>query len=254
MTNQKEDREPLTDSEIQLMLTKADGIDNEYFRLRVKALIGLLETFGKRRIENLRLKVSDLEVKNGFLFVTFTLAKKHKKGLYQYITQLKKEIAKTMNINVKDVVIDKPLTNLETEWKAWQQTEAGFKIKEEKSKKKIDIEDKYAQLIIEYYEFMKAKYPEAIYLFPSGKAVFEGYYVVPDKPLSGRQILRIVKQLNKTVWIHLFRSDVARGIAERMGKTMGAVTEIKETLDLEKESTAYIYVRRHGVQEIPKKT
>jgi len=204
MTNPKKEyakREPLANDEILAMLKKADEIKNEYFRLRVKALIGLLKKFGKRRIEIARLKRSNLEVKEDYLYVTFTLAKKRKDNL----------------------------TSLH----------------------KVSCRDFYAKLIIEYMEHLKQHVPNTVYLFPSGKAVFESYIILPDKHLSGRQLLRLVKQLNPRAWMHLFRERLGGEIAERMGRTIGAVEEVKDVLDLEKEETAWHYVKRFAAHEAP---
>lgn len=244
MTNPKyANRKPLTDQEIELMLRKADNIKKEYFRLRVKALIGLLKKFGKRRIENLRLKVSDLEVKEGFLFVTFTLAKKHKKGFSQYVKWLEKHDPLKLRLSINE---------LKEGLKAWQQTREGIREKVERVTKKVSMEDKYAKIVLEYYEYMMSKYGANAFLFPSGKAVFSSYWVYPNKSLSGRQLLRLIQQLNRKTWLHLFREKVGGDIAERLGKTIIAVTQVKNTLDLENEETAWRYVRRFAVEEMPK--
>jgi hypothetical protein len=248
MTNASEsyaNRGPLDDKEITAMLEEADKISNVYFKLRVKALIGLLKKFGKRRIENLTLKLSDLEVKEGYLYVTFTLVKKHKKGLFQYIKQLKKETPS---------MLEKPHNEIERQWKAWQQTERGYRVKLEKRTKKVSCEDYYAKLIIEYLEYLKEKVPNCIFLFPSGKAIFQNYMIIPDKHLSGRQLLRLIKPLNRKAWLHLFRDHVAAKIARDSGDTIRSIYEIRDTLDLEKEETAYNYVRRYGIQEVKAET
>ena len=72
-------REPITEEEIAEMLRKTDLIVNPYFRLRVRALIGLLKKFGKRRREIAGLRMIDLEIKENYLYATFNIAKKHKK-------------------------------------------------------------------------------------------------------------------------------------------------------------------------------
>ena len=50
-TKELRNRGPLTNEEIDLMLSEANKIEQDYFRLRVKALIGLVKKFGKRRSE-----------------------------------------------------------------------------------------------------------------------------------------------------------------------------------------------------------
>jgi integrase len=193
MTNVSErikKRDLPTDDEIAETLAKADKIKNPYFRLRVRALIALLKKFGKRRAEIGSLRISDLVMKEGFLFVTFTLRKKHKKGLFQYLKLLRKIDPQELN---------RPLSELEEQWRLWQLTEEGVRVREEKRTKKVSLEDKYAKLILEYLDFLTANHPEVSYLFPSGKAVFSRYYIDSSRPLSGRQLLRLIKPLNPTV-------------------------------------------------------
>jgi integrase len=236
------DREPLSNEEIDAMLSEADQIENEYFRLRVKALVSIAKKFGKRRAEIAALERSDLKVENGQLLVTFTLRKKHKRGLFQYLKFLKKN---------DPAAIEKPLSELELDWKLWTQTKQGYRVKEEKRTKSVNAQDKYARLIIEYMRFLEATYPNAKFLFPSGVKVFgETYMVFEDQHLSGRQLLRLIKPLNPEAWLHLFRETKGAEIARDKGRTLDAVYSVRETLDLENEETAYRYVRRYAVQEM----
>jgi len=241
-TKELRNRDPLTNEEIDLMIAEADVIEDNYFRLRVKALIGIVKKFGKRRSEIAPLERENLEVKNGKLLVTFVLRKKHKKGLFQYLKWLEKH-------NPTD--LQKPLAQLKMDWKFWNETEAGYKVKEEKRTKSVDVNDKYAKLILEYLEFLERTYPEARYVFPSGVEVFgESYMIFPDQHLSGRQLLRLIKPLNENAWLHLFRESLGASIAKAKGRTLDAVYEVRETLDLENEATAFRYVRRFGVMEM----
>ncbi|MCW4054414.1 MAG: hypothetical protein NWE84_05785 [Candidatus Bathyarchaeota archaeon] len=223
------------------MLKKADKIQFEYFRLRVKALIALVKKFGKRRREISTLAIDDLEVSNGYLYVTFTIVKKHKVGLFQYFKSLKKT-------NPGEL---KSYPELVTEWQSWRETEIGQRIKEEKRTKRVSIEDKYVKLILDYYYYVKSNYPEAKYLFPSGVCVFgETYTIYPDSHLSGRHLLRLIKPLNKTVWLHLLRETKGAEVAKEYGNNLAGVYAVKETLDLERIDTAYSYVNRYAVQEL----
>ncbi len=79
MTNPSKEcrnRKPIAETELAEMLNKTETLQNPHFRLRVRALIGLLKKFGKRRRELSGLRMKDLEFKDGFLFVTFQIAKK----------------------------------------------------------------------------------------------------------------------------------------------------------------------------------
>jgi len=248
MTNPKDEyakRGPLTNEEIQDMLDRASKIQNEYFKLRVRALIGILKKFGKRRVEISNLKITDLKVENDFLFITFTLRKKHKRGLFQYLKYLKKETPEGLN---------KAYPVLVAEWRTWRLTEEGSRYKEERRTKKVSVTDKYAKLILDYVAYLKEKYPKAQYVFPSGRTVFgQAYIVMDDRPLSGRQLLNLIKPLNRRVWLHLFREFLGKTIAEE-DNTIQGVYRVKESLDLEQEETAWRYIRRFGVQEVKAET
>lgn len=238
-------RDPLTNEEIQDMLDKASKIGNEYFRLRVRALIAILKKFGKRRLEIGNLKLSDLKVDNDFLFITFTLRKKHKLGLFQYIKFLKKTNPDELN---------KSYPVLVQQWQSWRLTEEGSHIKEEKRTKKVSVTDKYAGLILEYIAFLNEKYPTCQYLFPSGREIFgQSYIVIGDKAMSGRQLLNLIKPLDPEAWLHLFRELIGKELAEQ-DNTIQGVYRVKETLDLEREETAWRYVRRFGIQEVKVET
>jgi integrase len=79
------------------MIRKADEFKNVYFRYRAKALVGLLKKFGKRRQEIVTLRISDIEIKLGYIYVTFTLVKKRKRGLAQYIKLMRKKNPDALN-------------------------------------------------------------------------------------------------------------------------------------------------------------
>ena len=132
-----------------------DPLLNEYFRLRVKCIIALAKKFGKRRAEIASLKMNDLTVEDDYLYVTFILRKKHKKGLFQYLQFLRNE---------DPTALDKPYTMLELEWFEWTKTEEGYRVKRDKRTKRISLKDLYAKIIHDYYRFMKQNFPEAHFL------------------------------------------------------------------------------------------
>jgi integrase len=245
-------RETLTNKEVDAMLTKADRtIKNEYRRLRAKALVCIAKKFGKRRSEIARLEKNGLVVTSDkFLEVTFTIAKKRKKGFFQYLKECKKQInSGKLPLNYLD---NRTYSQLIIEWKEWTQTKFGFNIKEVKRSKKISLSDKYAQPIIDYLVYVNEKFPESKYLFPSNQYSFGNLITVnPEEHLTPGQLLRIVKPLDKTVWLHLFREAVGAGISRDLGLNLLAVAEVKNTLDLEREDTALNYVRRYAVQSLP---
>jgi integrase len=232
---------------MDLMITRANTLYNTpYFRLRARCLVALLRKFGKRRCELGRLKRKDIVQVGSDLEFTFTLAKKRKRGLFQYLKYLKDH---------EPGQLTKPLPELQLQWKVWQDTEAGHKIKNATSLQSVSLEDKYTPYVIEYLDYLKDKHPNTVYLFPSGTGVFgAGYLVYDDKPMSGRQLLRIVKDLNPNCWMHLFRNTKACEVARLYGRTLLAVQEVQDSLDLENEATAMIYVRRHVPKRQPLET
>jgi len=239
-------RDIMTEKEIEKMLAKADDIKNPYFQLRVKALISLFKKFGKRRKEVCSLEVKDLKIEEGFLHVTFIVVKKHKLGLFQYFKFLKAQ--------GKPELLNKPLPELEGEWRLWQNTNDGFKIRKKKNtrEKKLALEDKYCKLIVEYLTYLRENYPTVQYLFPSATYVFGNLVNISEtEHLSGRHLLRLLKPLNKRVWCHLFREGVGAEVSRRLGLSVTALAEVQNRLDLEREETAWNYVRRFAVQEIP---
>lgn len=232
------DRAVLSVEEVDSMLDKASQLPSVYFQLRAKALIALLKKFGKRRIEVSRLQPSDLRIVGSDLEITFNLAKKHKKGLFQYLRYLQKTDPEQLK---------KPLPEIQTAWRQWQETEQGHRTKTSTSLQSIALDDKYAHYILDYLQYLREKYPDAKFLFPSGLSVFGTsypYLVFPDRSLSGRQLLRIIKQLNPDAWTHLFRYTKGCEVAREHGRTIDSVHYVRDTLDLENEATAWIYVRR----------
>lgn len=242
-------RSILSNSEITLMLSKADLISNELRRLRAKALISLLKKFGKRRSEISRLKIINLIINNNYLEITWTISKKHKKGLFQYFGYCKKLIK--LGKLPSNYLENKTYTELFSEWQTWTTTKEGFRVKTEERTKKLSVKDQYAKMIIEYWEYMKANHPGAAYLFASCQYAFGNMYSVSyDSHLSGRHLLRIIKPLNPNAWLHLFRETKGAELAKEYGNNLTGITQVKETLDLEKEETAYRYTRRYSIQEI----
>jgi len=108
---------------------------------------------------------------------------------------------------------------------------------------------------MEYWKYMNKNYPDCKYFFPSVRSVFgEALAISRDRHLSGRQILRIIKQLDENAWCHLFRetrgADVVRA-DERKGRlSIFTVYRVKHALDLEREATAWNYINRYATETI----
>jgi hypothetical protein len=185
------------------------------------------------------LRFSDLKFTDKDLIITFTLLKKHKLGMAQYLKHLEKE---------NPSALGKPYTELIADWKAWRNTTLGTRTKEDKRSKSVSLEDKYCLMILEYVIYMKAHYPTCTYLFPSGRCFFGDSYVVDEKrALSGSQLLRILKALAPTTWLHLWRELIGKEICEE-DSSITAIAKVKTALDLEDESTAWRYAQRFLIQ------
>ncbi len=76
----RESRETvIEDDELNKALDQANGIENEYFRLRALAVLSLLRLSGKRRTEISWIPLENFKVENDLLNVTFALEKKKRK-------------------------------------------------------------------------------------------------------------------------------------------------------------------------------
>jgi hypothetical protein len=147
--------------------------------------------------------------------------------------------------------LSKPLPELEAAWKQWQDTEEGQRLKTEERTKRVSLDDRYAKLIVEYLGYLEKSLSAVKLVFPSGVCYFgQTYTLNQDEHLSGRQLLRLIKPLNYEAWLHLFRETKGAEIAKKQGNTITGVYEVRDSLDLEREETAYRYVRRYAVQEV----
>jgi hypothetical protein len=231
------------DQETDLLLKKADLIKDEYFRLRSKAVVTTAKVFGKRESEIARLEMSKITQVNNDLELNFTLSKKRKKGLYQYTQFLEKKIK--IGEMLQSDLDAKTQKQISLEWREWQKTLEGLMIQNSESLKSIDIEDKYGKHIVEYYNYMKEYHSTSQYLFPSGKTVFGQSYIFYDNEhIHPKHLLRILKSLKHDTWMHLYRETKGAQVAKEKGRNLDAVYEVKDTLDLANESTAYNYVKR----------
>ena len=235
-TEELKNRPMPTEREIDEILRNADKIKTPYFQLRAKAIVGLVKIFGKRKAELSLLEMSDITIENDFLNITFTICKKSKKGLFQYIEFLEKK--------GDPELLNKTLPILRKEHKLWNETPAGYRDKKVRRPKQTPITDKYAKLILNYFRYMQQNYPTANFLFPSGVCLFDGTYIIrkANKAVSGRHILRIIKELDPNVWMHLFRKLKGSEVARKYGRTLDSAYQVKTTLDLERTETALRYI------------
>jgi integrase len=197
----------ISDQEVEQELQKAEALP-QFFKLRAKATVALLET-GKRRSEIAGLEKSDLSIDDMFLYVRFTVVKKRKKNI-----------------------------------RTLQRT------------KKYRKDSKWAKLILEYLAYLDEHYPNCKYLYPLGHNLFGQNYLVDEtKHASGQEIWRILKTLNPNDWPHQHREKRAVKVirtaeAKRGQADLNTVYQVRDVLDLERETTAYNYIRRFQTQRV----
>lgn len=123
-------------------------------------------------------------------------------------------------------------------------------------RKRFLLQSQYARFIMDYWRYMQEQHKKCKYLFPSVRNFFgEAFIFYEDRHLSGRQILRIIKQLNPRAWCHLFRetrgADIVRADERKHGQaSILTVYRVKHALDLERETTAWNYINRYATETI----
>jgi hypothetical protein len=137
------------DDDVLDFIKKADLIENEYFRLRAKAVISILRVFGKRRGEISMIRLEEIEVNNFTheLEINFHLLKKRKMGLFQYRKYLKEKVAKG-ELSYSEAIGNKTDSQLENEWQQWRATEVGTRVKTKESLHSVDSDSPFAQHIL----------------------------------------------------------------------------------------------------------
>ena len=122
--------------------------------------------------------------------------------------------------------------------------------------KKFLKDSRFAKMIMEYIAYLTEHYPNCKYVYPSGRSVFGLTYIIDStKHLKSQEIWRIVKSLNPQDWPHLHRErravKVIRADEAKFGEAkLETVYRVKNVLDLERETTAYNYIRRHETQRV----
>jgi len=248
----------VTEEQVKADLKKADKIENEYFRLRVKAAICLAYIWGKRRGELVLIELNDIlfNADKNFLQVNFNLLKKRKRGKAQYEEYLLKKVMKG-EMKYEDF-ISKTQGQLISEWKEWQSTELGVRIKTKKSLHGVKLDSDKAVFIppiIEYLNFIKnlhltddeGKEIVCRYLFPEGRESFTitsltGYIYNPDNHLNAKHLLKIVQDIDHDFWLHLFRKRRGSEVAIKYNRTLDAIEHVRKALDLERKDTALSYI------------
>lgn len=232
-------KDVISQKELDQMFKKTDQINQEYFRLRAKALISLFKP-GKRRGEVASLAMDDIEPQENFLYVTYTVEKKRKRKKCPSCE--KSSGSQTLFCRF----CGEPLEHIE----------ASPQVMSLRRRKRFQIKSRYAQNIMAYWNWMKQHHPENKWLFPSGHNVFGVAYVFDlSRHLHGRQVLRIIQSLNPKAWCHLFRETRGAEIVKKDEEARGeasieTVYRVRRGLDLESEASAWRYIRRYATETI----
>jgi len=191
--------EIMSSVEIDTIISRAQ--DLEYMSLGGEAwscLFAVFWAFGKRISEIVELRTTDIAVRGNELAITFTIRKK---------------VRKSKN----------GITIPEDEWKT-----------PPRRTKRLTLENKYAQIIHEYWESIKDK---GGFLFPRSQTRMGHIYP--------RYVWDAIKEMGfeQPIWSHLFRHTLATELAQN---EVGAF-EMKTWFDWEKIDTADSYVSAAGV-------
>ena len=103
----------------------------------------------------------------------------------------------------------------------------------------------YAQDVIKYMQWLEQHKPSSRWVYPSPFS---------DRHANSMLIYRIVKQLDMNDWPHQHRErravKVLRADESKYGTAnLQTIFKIRDALDLEKEDTAYDYIRRYGTMK-----
>ena len=107
--------------------------------------------------------------------------------------------------------------------------------------------DLVSEWIVEYLEYLRDLSPECVWICP--KTLYlkltGTFKIYPAKRLKGWQLLNIVKQLDPSLWCHLFRDSLGADIVKKYDGDVVSVYEVQCILDLENTSTAFRYLKRY---------
>jgi len=207
-------KDVIGDKEILDELAKANTIQDEFKRLKARAIVALLES-GKRANELSSLEVGDVSEDTRFLYVRFTLSKKRKTKAHQEKAIQLLQRTKTYNVN------------------------SGM----------AQIIREYLSYLLQKYPGVKHVFPRLNYVFGHLVSVDLNQHmnrleiwrtVKALNPLDWphahreRRACKIIEQHQKM-----------------FGKaTMETIFTVRKALDLKEASTAYSYIERFEVQKV----
>lgn len=114
-----------------------------------------------------------------------------------------------------------------------------------KRTKSLPTTSPYAQAVTEYMQWLDQHKPGSRWVYPSPFS---------DRHANDFLIYRIVKGLDMNDWPHQHRErravKVLRADESKYGTAnLQTIFKIRDALDLEKEDTAYDYIRRYGIMK-----
>jgi integrase len=235
----KNRKKVLDKEEFDRMLSAAAQIKDEFFRLRSTALLCIFRLVGKRRGEIAMLKTENVKVENNQLTLTFTLEKKVKHFKVCPKCDARNTVDALYCAHCAAPIDNEPLQS---------------KGKQYDSTKAIPLTDSLTEPIIKYLDYLKHQAPVPTFFFPRVKATFgQGYIILPDEHLHGRQVFNLVRQTSDRVWPHLFRETVAADVVKQDSSLYSAF-RVKDRLDLEDYRTGFAYVKRFALDVINRPT
>jgi integrase len=198
--------------EVTYMIPSSRQIQRFKFKAKmIKCLIALLWLFGRRKIEVLKLKRKDVEWDENYLYVHFPIRKARK----EYEGGVKIEA-------LKKITRRNPLTNCVIEWVQEISDPASWIFPGDAHKRILKTVRKWrnreGEEVVKVYTYIDED---------------EGY-------LSRETCWKIIKYLDRKLWVHLFRKSVATLMAERGASE----DELMAWFDWASPITAHKYVRK----------
>lgn len=196
--------------EVDAMLRKAEGGVGNYRGVTVRfnpkmvrCLIAMLWIWGKRITENLKVRRGDVFVREGHLYVRFTVLKKKGRKARPYPVKV-----------AKYITLKNPYARYVVEWVDQFKNPNNHIFPGHVRARTIKVKDKITGKVYTYHREAEAR-------------------------MSREQAYRIIKSINSKAWLHLFRHSLATEMAER-GSTE---EELMNWFDWSRTDTAHRYVK-----------
>ena len=108
------------------------------------------------------------------------------------------------------------------------------------------LSDPLTAYVLEYVDHLKTLTPVPKYFLPRTVSVFgTSFVIMENEHLTGRQVLRIIRQVSEASWCHLFRETKGADCI-KLDPTVTGAFLVQDTLDLERIETGYAYMKRYA--------